>query len=358
MSKYFRYFPPIAHDLSNIGQRVTLTNILRRFKVDSSLKNRVGVYEDYQIQAGDRPDSIAHKYYGSSGYSWLVMMFNERHDVHFDWPLFNYDFDQYIIGKYGSRTAAQNEVHEYRRTITYQQTLTDGTVIPERYVVIDSTEAGTLASATAEAGISSSGAVNSTVMKNKGRYTTTTATPSVAFSAPVVRTATATATVASGAVTSITVADTGEGYTSTPTVTISGNATATAVMDSSGTKVASINITSAGSGYTANPTVTIAAPVQGTTATGTVTLQTVYNEWGEEWYKEVLRVNITNAGTGYTYAPTITIAGGTTKTSAFAITKYDWESEENEKKRKIKLLNKRYLPLVTEEVKNILRNGI
>jgi len=139
MSNYFKFFPTVQHDLTNIGQRVSLTNILRRFKVDSTLKNRVGVYEEYQIQSGDRPDTIAHKYYGSSGYAWLVLMFNEKHDAIFDWPMFNTDFDSYIKGKYGSIPAATAEVHEYRKILTNQQTKTDGSIIQKRYVVVDQT---------------------------------------------------------------------------------------------------------------------------------------------------------------------------------------------------------------------------
>lgn len=74
-------------------------------------------------------------------------------------------------------------------------------------------------------------------------------------------TAKATTALTSGAVTAITVRDTGSGYTTVPTVTISEpptggvRATATAVL--TGGKVTSINITNPGSGYTSAPTVTI-----------------------------------------------------------------------------------------------------
>jgi CO/xanthine dehydrogenase Mo-binding subunit len=76
--------------------------------------------------------------------------------------------------------------------------------------------------------------------------------------------ATATATIANGAVTSITVTNGGSGYTAAPTVIISGgtsdvaNATALAVanINSSGT-VTSITVTYGGELYTSAPTVTI-----------------------------------------------------------------------------------------------------
>jgi asparagine synthetase A len=37
------------------------------------------------------------------------------------------------------------------------------------------------------------------------------------------------------------------------------------------------------------------------------------------------------------------------------ITKWDWESEENEKRRTIKILDRMYLPQVLKEVTNVLR---
>jgi len=63
MSNYFSYFPKTPHDLTNNGQTVQLTNLLRRFKVQSSVANRADVYYEYDIQDGDRPDTIAEKYY-------------------------------------------------------------------------------------------------------------------------------------------------------------------------------------------------------------------------------------------------------------------------------------------------------
>jgi hypothetical protein len=144
MSNYFSYFPKIRQDLTNVGQTVELTNILRRFKVKDSVKSRTDVYYTYDIQAGDRPDTIAEKYYGDSAYAWVVLHYNDIEDPIFDWALFNQDFDNYIKGKYGSIATAQATVHEYRQILTQQQTKVDGTVVPERYVVVDKTTYDTL----------------------------------------------------------------------------------------------------------------------------------------------------------------------------------------------------------------------
>lgn len=150
MSKYFKFFPTVSHDLTNNGQKVKLTNILRRFKIDTSVKNNVSVFHDYDIQSHDRPDTIAKKYYGDDGYAWVILMYNEIHDPFFQWPMFGYQFDQYINSKYGNIAVAHQTVHEYRRilnpsSLSFNTELNkyengrnyDGTTNEKRYVVID-----------------------------------------------------------------------------------------------------------------------------------------------------------------------------------------------------------------------------
>jgi len=75
-------------------------------------------------------------------------------------------------------------------------------------------------------------------------------------------TATATAAVTSGFVTSIAVVSGGNGYTATPAIAISGGggSGATASTSMSGGVVTGVNVLSPGSGYTSTPTVTIAPP--------------------------------------------------------------------------------------------------
>lgn len=144
MSKYFINFPKVQHDLTNEGQKVELTNILRRFKVESSLKNTTGVYNKYVIKDGDRPDIIAEKYYKDAGFAWVVLLFNEINDPIFDWPLDTYNFEEYIKGKYGSLAAAQAEVHEYRQIIREKEVKYDGRIIEKKYIVVDKTIYDTL----------------------------------------------------------------------------------------------------------------------------------------------------------------------------------------------------------------------
>lgn len=150
MSNYFAFFPTTPHDLTNVGQTVDLTNILKRFKVKSSLLTDTRVYADYEIQAGERPDTVADKFYNDPSYAWLILLYNQIHDPIFGWPLFNYDWDQYIKGKYGSIATAQGTVHEYRKVLNEKTIKYDGSIIEKRYVVVDATTYATLAESVRE----------------------------------------------------------------------------------------------------------------------------------------------------------------------------------------------------------------
>ena len=150
-----------------------------------------------------------------------------------------------------------------------------------------------------------------------GKYTTA---PGVTFDAPPAggTTAQGTATIdANGKVTNIVVTQAGNGYQSAPGVTVDpvgatgiGNAvqgtTATATADSSnldgsGGLTGSLTITDGGSGYSSSPTVTISGG-SGDPATVTATPVIVDGE--------IQSITVTG-GTGYATAPTITIADPT-----------------------------------------------
>jgi hypothetical protein len=113
--------------------------------------------------------------------------------------------------------------------------------------------------------------------------------------------ATATATVANGAVTGFTVTAGGSGYTVAPAVTLAGGggtgAAATATIANG--VVTSIAIGNAGTAYTSPPTVTLVPVGAGATATATVNASGV-----------ITALTLTNGGANYTASPTVSFTGG------------------------------------------------
>ena len=109
---YFSNFPTITHN-----GKTQLTNVLRRFRFESSIKERLNLFYEYTIQDGDRPDTIADKYYGDAKYAWVVILFNEILDPLFDWPRDERTLNRFITDKYNSD--AHNLIHEYQDSNGY-----------------------------------------------------------------------------------------------------------------------------------------------------------------------------------------------------------------------------------------------
>ena len=130
--------------------------------------------------------------------------------------------------------------------------------------------------------------------------------------------ATATATVASGAVTAIAVGTAGTHYTAAPAVTITGGGGtgATAVATIAGGIVTGIAVTAAGTGYTTAPTVTLAAPSPkyvGTPSFNTVALNTALAVDGNE-NNDLPSINLMGE---ISWVDGVT--GNTTSTSTFVV---------------------------------------
>jgi hypothetical protein len=97
--KYFNTLPKIITSNYNGGATI-LTNLLARANIiPESLKNPL-LYYTYDIQEGDTPEIVSHKYYGDSYRYWIVLFANQIIDPQWDWPLSVSNFNRYIVDKY------------------------------------------------------------------------------------------------------------------------------------------------------------------------------------------------------------------------------------------------------------------
>ena len=150
MSNYFSYFPTVKHDLKQDGSIVTVTNILKRFKIHDDVREQTEIFYPYQLQDGDRPDVVAEKYYGNANYAWLVLFSNNIVDPVKEWPLYGTDFTNYLKSKYGSIELANTTTKKRYKVLSAAFKKIDGTVIPKRRVEIDETTFNTLSEADKE----------------------------------------------------------------------------------------------------------------------------------------------------------------------------------------------------------------
>tara|TARA_B100001094_G_scaffold307898_1_gene340016 strand:- start:746 stop:1288 length:543 start_codon:yes stop_codon:yes gene_type:complete len=108
---YFRQFPLMAYDVKGNKDYKLVTNILRRVKLRASLKNGLMLFDKYDVVAGENPEDIAFKYYGSSELHWVILMTNNITDRFYQWPMTQPQFDNFLTDKYGA--GSEDAIHHY-----------------------------------------------------------------------------------------------------------------------------------------------------------------------------------------------------------------------------------------------------
>ena len=94
MATFFSKYPKLI-----LNNRL-VTDIIARTALKEKYSNRLSVFYPYDLQDGDTPEIIAHKYYGDTEKHWLVLLANEIMDATFDFPLGYQEFENYLNEKY------------------------------------------------------------------------------------------------------------------------------------------------------------------------------------------------------------------------------------------------------------------
>lgn len=85
-------------------------NVLAKVKFTKIAQNINAIFYPYTIAEGERPDIIAANYYDDPRYSWVIYMANDIIDPYYDWPLTEEEFKRFINKKYGSTENANREI--------------------------------------------------------------------------------------------------------------------------------------------------------------------------------------------------------------------------------------------------------
>ena len=112
--QYFDTLPKIIHTNDN-GVSTIMTNLMARVSIMPEILKNPMVYYKYDIQDGDTPEIVAHKYYDDSYRYWIVLFANKMLDPQWDWPLNSLQFNEYVNDKYGNTL---NNLHHYEKVIT------------------------------------------------------------------------------------------------------------------------------------------------------------------------------------------------------------------------------------------------
>ena len=116
MSNYFSKVPNLDYVSrlpdASISDYITVKNFFKRGKLRDDIFQELAFFTKYQIQGDDRPDNVAFNVYGDSRLDWVVLSSNNIVNIQTEWPMKQYDFDVYLLDKYGSYEKL-NDVHHY-----------------------------------------------------------------------------------------------------------------------------------------------------------------------------------------------------------------------------------------------------
>jgi hypothetical protein len=112
--QYFDTLPKIIHTNDN-GVSTIMTNLMARVSIMPEILKNPMVYYKYDVQDGDTPEIVAHKYYDDPYRYWIVLFANKMLDPQWDWPLSSIQFNEYVNEKYGNTLS---NLHHYEKVIT------------------------------------------------------------------------------------------------------------------------------------------------------------------------------------------------------------------------------------------------
>ena len=140
MSEFFRNYKTFFYNIDKVRpiKGTLATNILSRVNVNNEVLKNISSFYPYRIKEFERPDVIAHQYYGSSDYTYLIFLANHIQDPLYDWPLFGNDLKKFIEEKYGSLDSARTGIHHYEKILRSGSNATaDTSKILEKVAIIN-----------------------------------------------------------------------------------------------------------------------------------------------------------------------------------------------------------------------------
>lgn len=103
-NRYFDQFPLLQYDVVGKGEEKLVTDILKRIRVRSETLEKNVLFDTYFWEDADRPDIVAHKFYGDSNLQWIILLTNKALNPYFTFPLSIRDLNKLTIDKWKSLT--------------------------------------------------------------------------------------------------------------------------------------------------------------------------------------------------------------------------------------------------------------
>ena len=119
MSNYFSQLPDFEYVSrlpdSRISDYIPVKNLFMRGKLREDIFKDASVFTKYKIKGDDRPDNVAYEVFGDANLDWLVLTCNNILNVYNEWPMTQFNFENYLLEKYGTYENI-NATHHFETT--------------------------------------------------------------------------------------------------------------------------------------------------------------------------------------------------------------------------------------------------
>jgi len=134
---YFRELPDLFYQSplqsrNSSTEYIRVKNLFRRVKLRDDLQNVFTLFNKYEINQGERPDTVAEDLYGSADLDWVVMLTAGIINVRDQWPLSDYELYRYAENKY------EKNLYSIRFYETIEVKDSNGRLILPKGKVVDS----------------------------------------------------------------------------------------------------------------------------------------------------------------------------------------------------------------------------
>ena len=137
-TSYFRNFSTVGYQFGNAENAVAFDQLTQYISVLDDTLHNVAILEKYTIMAGERPDTLSFKLYGTVDHYWSFFLMNE-HIRESGWAIPSYDLLDEVKIRYPYRTITTNsdmstddgsvELFPIGQVVEGESSGTEGTII-------------------------------------------------------------------------------------------------------------------------------------------------------------------------------------------------------------------------------------
>ena len=127
--------------LYNIGSKsldpdfLYVKNIWRRAEILTEFKAQISLFDEENVQDGERPEDIATRLYRNPFYNWTIFVINDITDYYAQWPRSVTQLQDFISQKYSNPQATKHHVTTEVKDSNNNIIVPGGKVVPSNFQV-------------------------------------------------------------------------------------------------------------------------------------------------------------------------------------------------------------------------------